>query len=740
MATWPNRNQQTPQPWDLQLKNYIDVSALEQVDNPSSALAIRLRDMIASEMAAGNFATVAELTAGLASKAAINHVHTADDITDATVTGKALMRAASAAAARTAIGAGTSNLALGTTSTTAKAGDYQPTWAQVTGKPTTFAPSAHTHPTSEIVGLDGTLSGYGSRISALEAGGGGGGGAGINVNDVGYDIFLIIGQSNASGSGLPVLTTVYDTPHPRVKQYACSGTYNGTIMQGLDPTENVPADPSEGVGFAMQFGREWAKRTPSNREVLIIPAAVGGTALVGGPWAVGGAHYNTAVAAANAAVAAAGPNSRVVAMLWAQGEGDAVANRTQSQYAAALDAMITGLRTAITNASNSIFVVGSMVPEWRNAPNGSSLAIHAAHVDTPNRVANSLFVDGPSAMNQDTGGIHYSAAGARELGRRMCAAMFATPSAPLSVINLRAFPDSTQIFLTWQSVSAYPNVTDYVVQYKASASGTWLTFADGVSTLSSTVVTGLTNGTAYDFRVAAVNSIGTGPWSSVVASTPSTTSAYANAVNADNPLIYLPLNEVSKPFVDRKGLVTPTTAAAVTAGAAPVGDGPYSADLPGTTGAYLDLGSPAGFSGVSALTVEMLIRPDTTPSDFFLISRDSAASGDWRFAVTQSQVVEFYKFTDSTVRSFSATGQLTSGNTYHLAAVYNGSTIKVYKNGAEIASAAATGTLGATRPITIGATSSGTFPTDGKIGGVALYNTALTAARLLAHAQAAGVV
>lgn len=46
---------------------------------------------------------------------------------------------ADAAAARAAIGAGTSSLTLGTTSTTAKAGDYQPTWAQVTSKPAVIA-------------------------------------------------------------------------------------------------------------------------------------------------------------------------------------------------------------------------------------------------------------------------------------------------------------------------------------------------------------------------------------------------------------------------------------------------------------------------------------------------------------------------------------------------------------------------------------------------------------------------
>lgn len=63
-----------------------------------------------------------EVMAAVGSGGAID----ADSITDATTVGKAVIRAADAAAARTAIGAGTSSLALGTSSSTAKAGDYQP--------------------------------------------------------------------------------------------------------------------------------------------------------------------------------------------------------------------------------------------------------------------------------------------------------------------------------------------------------------------------------------------------------------------------------------------------------------------------------------------------------------------------------------------------------------------------------------------------------------------------------------
>lgn len=103
---------------------------------------------------------------------------TSDDITDATATGRSVLTAASQAAARTAIGAGTSSLALGTTASTAKAGDYAPAWGDVTGKPTTFAPAAHAA-TLVNVAADATngvaagnaqvvISALAARIKALE--------------------------------------------------------------------------------------------------------------------------------------------------------------------------------------------------------------------------------------------------------------------------------------------------------------------------------------------------------------------------------------------------------------------------------------------------------------------------------------------------------------------------------------------------------------------------------------------
>lgn len=73
---------------------------------------------------------------------------------------------ADAATARAAIGAGTSNLTLGSSATTAKAGNWLPDYStDVQGKPATFPPSAHTHTPSDV----GASTFGASLISAVNA-------------------------------------------------------------------------------------------------------------------------------------------------------------------------------------------------------------------------------------------------------------------------------------------------------------------------------------------------------------------------------------------------------------------------------------------------------------------------------------------------------------------------------------------------------------------------------------------
>lgn len=90
-----------------------------------------------------------------------------------------------------------------------------------------------------------------------------------------------------------------------------------------------------------------------------------------------------------------------------------------------------------------------------------------------------------------------------------------TPSAPTSVT---ATAGNAQATVSWTApaASVLP-ITDYAVQFQ-QGSGAWQPFTDSVSTSTSATVTGLQNSVAHQFRVAAVNAIGQGPWSAASAS------------------------------------------------------------------------------------------------------------------------------------------------------------------------------------------------------------------------------
>ena len=87
------------------------------------------------------------------------------------------------------------------------------------------------------------------------------------------------------------------------------------------------------------------------------------------------------------------------------------------------------------------------------------------------------------------------------------------PGAPTAVTPVAG---NAQVALTWTAPASDGGspVTDYKIEYAVSPPGTsWTPFSDTVSTSTGATVTGLTNGTSYVFRVAAVNSVGDSAWS-----------------------------------------------------------------------------------------------------------------------------------------------------------------------------------------------------------------------------------
>ncbi|MCF8544769.1 MAG: fibronectin type III domain-containing protein [Ilumatobacteraceae bacterium] len=106
---------------------------------------------------------------------------------------------------------------------------------------------------------------------------------------------------------------------------------------------------------------------------------------------------------------------------------------------------------------------------------------------------------------------------------------------------------NAQVVVAWSAPATNgAAISDYVVQYSTSSSGSYTPFADGTSTSTSATVTGLTNSTAYYFKVAATNSVGTGSYSAAsAAATPtlptqtvtwSPTTALTTAQSPNTPL------------------------------------------------------------------------------------------------------------------------------------------------------------------------------------------------------------
>lgn len=96
-------------------------------------------------------------------------------------------------------------------------------------------------------------------------------------------------------------------------------------------------------------------------------------------------------------------------------------------------------------------------------------------------------------------------------------ALVPPPTAPAAPVIGTVTAADNQIAVPWTAPIEDPRapILDYQNQYKASADSTWLTFPHAASLALTRTITGLTNGTLYDTRVAAINAVGVGSYSEV---------------------------------------------------------------------------------------------------------------------------------------------------------------------------------------------------------------------------------
>jgi hypothetical protein len=209
-----------------------------------------------------------------------------------------------------------------------------------------------------------------------------------------------------------------DFNDPRVFQFggAAKDPRYRTIFLGNDPAHHEEGVNNKKVSPIFPFGRVMALKTESCRRILLVPVAHSGTALVNGPWSVGGKLYENAITQANLAIQTAKAEfagSDFKGIVWLQGEADL--NVAQNVYANFLDNMVKGFRSRIAGAEKAPFVVLQMLPAWIAKTNGN---VDRAHQDTPNRLEYCVFVPAPTDKkcgNSDN--IHFSAIGSRIIGR-----------------------------------------------------------------------------------------------------------------------------------------------------------------------------------------------------------------------------------------------------------------------------------------------------------------------------------
>ena len=338
----------------------------------------------------------------------------------------------------------------------------------------------------------------------------------------------------------------------------------------------------------------------------------------------------------------------------------------------------------------------------------------------------------------DEAAVYNSVLSAGRVAAHYSAATGSTPpiSAPSSLTATAI--STTQVNLSWNDNSS--NETEFVVERDTSPSFPSPTLQSTWSNATTFSDTGLTPGTTYYYRVKARNSTDSSGYSnSANATTPATQpppSGYAGVVGADNPVSWWRFDEASGTTAfDQKGANPGTYLNGPMLGAVGLltGDPTNKAASFDGSNDYVGFGNGSSLNLSSPLSLETWIKPNALPaagSFASVLSKPEQYSVQFNgprleFTIMQLGVRK---------RLQAPAGAVVAGQAYHVVATYDGTTQRLYLNGALVASVALSG--GATtgsNSLNAASWDGGMEYMNGTIDEPAVYNTALSASRVSAH-------
>ncbi|WP_445474203.1 disaggregatase related repeat-containing protein [Methanococcoides methylutens] len=281
-------------------------------------------------------------------------------------------------------------------------------------------------------------------------------------------------------------------------------------------------------------------------------------------------------------------------------------------------------------------------------------------------------------------------------------------------------------------------ISDSRIEYGLTTSyGSSTTLDPTLVSSHSQILSGLTASTLYHYRVISRDAAG-----NLVISTDQTfitsDQTFITSDPALSPVAYWKFDENTGTIAaDSSGNNNDGTINGATWTQGVVGDAALSFD---GVDDYVDAGNGANLNiPGNQITMEAWVYP-TSLSESYIISKhpgDTVTSG-YNLLITQNKF--YFRLGDGTTRYQLVLPHGMSTNTwYHVAAVYDGTSMKIYRNGTELSgSTPFSGNIGANSyNVTIGKSVSGTsYSWNGDIDDVKIYDRALSGEEILSHYNA----